>query len=287
MQKRRRGDGREGKGGEESLREGKNRRDRRVRGCGIYQQLPKGVYPVSFPQPHGASPGRKDPRKKANPILLVPHWLAYWKVPFPLLTEPQGRLSSLFHRFSLIARDPHSRQTCSCCLYCSLGSPTKRVFAGHVIYMVERTSHLLTREGRGGWGGGWGGTVRTVCWASHLDLGDQGPPAGWGHLPWGVAWAIPGQGCAQKQHVPLEASAAMVIASSLRGWAGLGSGGRILAVAVARCDLWIQLLSLVSEEALPNKMSLSWDMLLSCDLVLMRNWVLRNITLSCSCLSSR
>ena len=62
----------------------------------------------------------------------------------------------------------------------------------------------------------------------------------------------------------------MVVASSLRGWAGLGGGGRILAVAVARCDLWTQLLSLVSEEALPNKMSLSWDMLLSCDLVLMR-----------------
>lgn len=51
--------------------------------------------------------------------------------------------------------------------------------------------------------------------------------------------------------------------------------------------LWVQLLSLVSEEALPNRMSLSWDMPLSCDLVLMRNWALRNITRSCSCLSSR
>lgn len=66
-----------------------------------------------------------------------------------------------------------------------------------------------------------------------------------------------------------------------------GRAGGVLAVAVAGCVLWAQLLSLVSEEALPNKMSLSWDMLLSCDLVLMRNWVLRNITLSCSCLSSR
>lgn len=149
----RRGDGREEKGGEEGLGEGKKRRERRARGCGIYQQFPKGVYPVSFPQPHGASLGVKDPRKKTNPIILVPHWLAYWKVPFPLFTEPQGRLSSLFHRFSLTARDPHSRQTCSCCLYCPLGSPTKRVFAGHVIYMVERTSHLLTGEQAAGLGG--------------------------------------------------------------------------------------------------------------------------------------
>lgn len=48
-----------------------------------------------------------------------------------------------------------------------------------------------------------------------------------------------------------------------------------------------QLLSLVSEEALPNKMSLSWDMPLSCDLVLMRYWARRISTRSCSCLSSR
>lgn len=69
---------------------------------------------------------------------------------------------------------------------------------------------------------------------------------------------------------------------------GRGQGGQLLAVAVATGHvLWAQLLSLVSEEALPNKMSLSWDMVLSCDLVLMRNWALWNITRSCSCLSSR
>ena len=225
----------------------------------------------------------KDPRKKANPMLLVPHWLAYWKVPFPLSTEPQGRLSSLFHRFSLIARDPHSRQTCSCCLYCSLGSPTKRVFAGHVNYMVERTSHLLAREGCGvGWG-----TVRTVCWASLLDVGDQGPPAGVGPSSLGHGSVHPRPGLCS------EAARAVGGFCSEGGSvkpqrAGRVRGrGRVLAVAVAGCVLWSQLLSLVSEEALPNKMSLSWDMLLSCDLVLMRNWVLRNITLSCSCLSSR
>ena len=131
----------------------------------------------------------KDPRKKANPILLVPHWLAYWKVPFPLLTEPQGRLSSVFHRFSLIARDPHSRQTCSCCLYCSLGSPTKRVFAGHVIYMVERTSHLLTREGRGGWGGGY---CQDCVLGFTSGLGGPGTPCRGGAIFPG-AWLGPSQ----------------------------------------------------------------------------------------------
>lgn len=219
----RRGDGREEKGGEEGLGEGKNRRERRARGCGIYQQFPKGVYPVSFCQPHGASPGVKDPRKKANPILLVPHWLAYWIVPFPLFTEPQGRLSSLFHRFSLIARDPHSRQTLSCCLYCPLGGPTKRVFAGHVIYMVERTGHLLTREQA--WGPGREGPSGLCAGLGFWTWGTRDPLPGWGHLPWGVAQSVPGQGRAQKQHVPLEASAAMAIASSLRGRAGLGAGG--------------------------------------------------------------
>lgn len=43
----------------------------------------------------------------------------------------------------------------------SLGTPVKQVFAGHVIYMVERTSHLLIEghrlEGR------VGGDSHAVC----------------------------------------------------------------------------------------------------------------------------
>lgn len=66
----------------------------------------------------------------------------------------------------------------------SLGSPRKQVFAGHVIYMLERTSHFLIRETGMGAGAG-GGTDRAVCWASLLDSEDQGPPADgcWDILP--------------------------------------------------------------------------------------------------------
>lgn len=163
--------------------------------------------------------------------------------------------------------------------------------------MVERTSHLLVEGNRlGDWGGprvGVGNRPGCVLGSGSAVLhfwlrrgGDRSAD---------VVDVLPGvwlepvlcQGRSQKQRVPLKASAVIAIASSRRGQTGLGGVLVAAAVAVARCVLWPQFLSLVSEEALPNKMSLSWDMPLSCDLVLMRNWALRNISLSCSCLSSR
>lgn len=156
-------------------------------------------------------------------------------------------------------------------VFFSLGSPVKQVFAGHAIYTVERRRQLLTGGKRPG---GWGG-AGPVCWASLLDTED--PPEDAGTAPLGCGLVRPRPG--PTFDTPPKAS---VVMARERPAAGGGRGWRRRG-----CVLWAQLLSLVSEEALPNKMSLSWDMLLSGDLVLRRNWVLRNISLSCSCLSSR
>lgn len=180
------------------------------------------------------------------------------------------------------------------CISFSLGGPIRQVFAGMLFTWWKKTSPLLLGGNRlGGWGGcGGGGSVRAVCRAHDQlcftsGLGGTGSPRGCcGRPAWGVVLASPMPG----PRSAVRASggcAVMAIASSRRGQTGLGVSWR----RRRRRRWWgvssAQFLSLVSEEALPNKMSLSWDMPLSCDLVLMRNWALRNITLSCSCLSSR
>lgn len=179
------------------------------------------------------------------------------------------------------------------CISFSLGGPIRQVFAGMLFTWWKKTSPLLLGGNRlGGWGG-CGGAGSGLC--AGLTTSSASLPA-WegqgalcgccGRPAWGVVLASPMPG----PRSAVRASggcAVMAIASSRRGQTGLGVSWR----RRRRWRWWgvssAQFLSLVSEEALPNKMSLSWDMPLSCDLVLMRNWALRNITLSCSCLSSR
>lgn len=173
----------------------------------------------------------------------------------------------------------------------SLGGPIRWVFAGVLFTWWKQAISLLGETGLGA--GVDGGAVRAVCWACDRlcfasGLGGQGPLCGCcGRPAWGVVLASPMLGPHSAVRA-LGGCAEMAIASSRRGQAGLGVSWR----QQRRWWWWrgvssAQFLSLVSEEALPNKMSLSWDMPLSCDLVLMRNWALRNITLSCSCFSSR
>ena len=158
--------------------------ERRARGCGIQQRFPKGVYAVSFPRPHGASPGVKDPRKKANPILRAPRWLAYWEVPFPLFTEPQGRLSSLFHRFSLMARDPHSDRLLAAVCTVPRAAPQSESLLGVVLLTRRREPAVSSLGGRpAAWAGG---AVRAACGARLRDAGARDRLPGWGPPPWGA-----------------------------------------------------------------------------------------------------
>lgn len=176
----------------------------------------------------------------------------------------------------------------------SLGGPIRRVFAGMLFTWWKKNISLLGETGLGaGVDGGWSGLCvwarDQLCFTS--GLGGTGTPLRM------LRTSCLGCGSSQSYAALGSAfggSAVMVIASSRRGQTGLGVSWRWRRRRRRRRRRWrrrgvssAQFLSLVSEEALPNKMSLSWDMPLSCDLVLMRNWALRNITLSCSCLSSR